>query len=154
MIKAGPTVANVTKYGPATVALSFPEKLLSHFDPVMALALLVGLFAGMVWRAGDQRAKGETWSVVRDDFLVSCLIGLANLVAAAIVVDTVGVPPLYAIGIAMVIAAKGTDAMAWFADRFMPGRSPRLPSTTQRGDGTPAVPNDDLEGLARKLDDE
>lgn len=112
----------MTKYGPPAVALSFPEQLLRHFDPVEATALLVGLLAGVLWRAGDRRAKGETWSGIFDDLTVSCLIGLSNLIAAAIVVNVVGVPPLYAIGVAMVIAGKGPDAMAWFAERYMPGR--------------------------------
>lgn len=149
------TGATVVKYGPAVVALSFPQKVLSLFDPVMALALLVGAVAGITWRAGDRRAKGETWDKIGDDILVSCLIGLANLVAAAIAVDIAGVPPLYAIGIAMVIFGKGTDAMEWFADRYMPSRRfrPDVPSTTQRGDGTPAKPDPALDDLARRLDD-
>lgn len=116
------TGAAVVKTIPPVLALSFPQQILAHFDPVMCLALLVGLFAGVVWRAGDQRAKGETWAEIADDLAVSCLIGLANLIIAAIIVDIVGVPPLYAIGIAMVVAGKGPDAMAWFADRYMPGR--------------------------------
>lgn len=116
------TGATVAKYGPAAAALSFPEILLSHFDPIMALALLFGLFAGVLWRAGDARAKGEAWRDIRDDLAVSCLIGLANLIIAAIVVNLAGVPPLYAIGIAMVVAGKGPDAMEWFSARFMRGR--------------------------------
>lgn len=148
------TGATVTKYGPAAVALSFPQQLLSHFDPVMAVALLVGAVAGVTWRAGDQRAKGETWNAIGDDVLVSCLIGLANLIAAAIVVDSAGVPPLYAIGIAMVIFGKGTDAMAWFAERYMPGRPPRIPDDAIRHDGTPAKSNDELDKLVKRLDDE
>lgn len=112
----------MVKYAPPVVALSFPDTLSQHFDPVTALAILVGLLAGVVWRAGDLRNKGETWDKVRNDFVTSCLIGLGNFIIAAIVVDIVGVPPLYAIGIAMVVAAKGPDAMQWFADRYMPGR--------------------------------
>lgn len=114
----------MVKYGPPLIALSFPQQLLSHFDHVMAVALLVGLLAGVLWRAGDARGKGETWDEIRDDVLVSCLIGLANLIIAAIVVSIMGVPPLYAIGVAMVVAGKGPDAMAWFEKRFMGGRTP------------------------------
>lgn len=85
----------------------------------MAVALLVGLLAGVLWRAGDARKKGETWVEIKDDLAVSCLIGLANLIIAAIVVSLAGVPPLYAIGVAMVVAGKGPDAMAWFERRIM-----------------------------------
>lgn len=109
----------VAKYGPAAVALTFPERVWSQFDPIMALALLVGLVAGVLWRAGDARKKGETWDGIRNDLAVSCLIGGANLIIAAIVVNVTGVPPLYAIGVAMVVAGKGPDAMAWFERRFI-----------------------------------
>ena len=85
----------------------------------MGVALLVGLLAGVLWRAGDARQKGETWDAIRDDLTVSSLIGLANLIIAATVVSIAGVPPLYAIGIAMVVAGKGPDAMAWFERRFI-----------------------------------
>ncbi len=117
------TGAAVVKYGPPVIALSFPEQVASHFDPVMAGALLVGLLAGVLWRAGDARKKGETWVEIKDDVTVSCLIGLANLIIAAIVVHLAGVPPLYAIGVAMVVAGKGPDAMAWFERRFIGSRN-------------------------------
>lgn len=144
----------MAKYEPAAVALSFPQQLMAMFDPVMAVALLVGAVAGVTWRAGDRLAKGAAWASIRNDVTVSCLIGLANLVVAAIVVDIAGVPPLYAIGVAMVIYGKSTDAMSWFAERYMPGHPRSVPTTTQRGDGTPKLPNPDLEKLARKLDDD
>ena len=147
------TGASVAKVGPPAIALSFPERILEHFDPVMALALLIGLAAGVVWRAGNQRSQGAAWAKIRDDFAVSCLVGLANLVAAAIVVDTLGVPPLYAIGVAMVIAAKGTDGMQWFAERYLPDRDRRKVDTFDGRDGTPLERNPGLDDLAERLDD-
>lgn len=119
MISAAKVGGAAAKYGPGAVALTFPERVWMQFDPVMALALVVGLIAGVLWRAGDARKKGETWVGIRDDLVVSCLIGLANLIIAAIVVQIAGVPPLYAIGVAMVVAGKGPDAMEWFARRFL-----------------------------------
>lgn len=118
----------MAKYGPAAIALSFPEQikaLVGMVDLVTVLAIMFGLLAGVVWRAGDQHAKGEAWAEIKRGLIVSCLIGLGNFIIAAIVVDIAGVPPLYAIGIAMVIAAKGPDAMKWFAERYMPGHPPR-----------------------------
>lgn len=119
MITATNAGGAVAKYGPAAVALTFPDRVWSQFDPVMALALVVGLVAGVLWRAGDARKRGETWEGIRNDLVVSCLIGLANLIIAAIVVQLAGVPPLYAIGVAMIVAGKGPDAMLWFERRFM-----------------------------------
>jgi len=144
--------ATVAKIAPPAVALTFPERLWALFDPVMLLALVVGLLAGVLWRAGDARKRGHAWEGIRNDLAVSCLIGLANLVMAAIVVHGTGVPPLYAIGVAMIIAGKGPDAMVWFERRFI-GNSPAVPQAAQSGlDGTPAAPNSDLEALTKKLD--
>lgn len=118
MISAHDAGAMVAKVGPPAVALTFPDRIWLQFDPIMALALLVGLAAGVLWRAGDARKKGETWDGIRNDLAVSLLIGGANLIIAAIVVNISGLPPLYAIGVAMVVAGKGPDAMAWFERNF------------------------------------
>lgn len=119
MITGHDAGAVVAKIGPPALALTFPERIFSQFDPLMALALAIGLIAGVLWRAGDARKRGGTWGGIRNDLVVSALIGMANLVIAAIVVQIMGVPPLYAIGVAMVVAGKGPDAMAWFERRFM-----------------------------------
>lgn len=153
MISAHDAGATVAKIAPPAVALSFPERIFSEFDPLMALALVVGLTAGVLWRAGVARKRGETWDGIRNDLVVSVLIGGANLIIAAIVVQLMGVPPLYAIGVAMVVAGKGPDAMAWFERRFIgsdvPG--PRLPEPP--GDvGVPRLPNPEIDDLLRRLD--
>ncbi len=151
MISAHNAGATVAKIGPPAVALTFPERIFSQFDPVMALALVVGLVAGVLWRAGDARKRGETWNGIRNDLVVSVLIGGANLIIAAIVVQIAGVPPLYAIGVAMIVAGKGPDAMAWFERRFMGGTvpPPPMPPTDV---GVPRIPNSEHTRLLEQLD--
>ena len=156
MISAHDAGATVAKVGPAAVALTFPEKIFAQFDPIMALALVVGLIAGVLWRAGDARKRGETWNGIRNDLVVSCLIGGANLIIAAIVVQVAGVPPLYAIGVAMIVAGKGPDAMAWFERRFIGSSvpAPTPPLGNGHGDvGAPKLPNPSHTELLERLDD-
>ena len=151
MISAHDAGATVAKIGPAAVALTFPEKVFSELDPLMALALVVGLVAGVLWRAGDARKRGDTWNGIRNDLVVSCLIGGANLIIAAIVVHLSGMPPLYAIGVAMVVAGKGPDAMAWFERRFLGAPLPPAPMPPTDV-GTPRIPNPEHTRLLEQLD--
>jgi hypothetical protein len=152
MISAHDAGATVAKIGPPAVALSFPDRIFAEFDPITALALVVGLTAGVLWRAGDARKRGDTWDGIRNDLVVSVLIGGANLIIAAIVVQLMGVPPLYAIGVAMIVAGKGPDAMAWFERRFI-GVSSAPVSQETTDVGIPRSPNPELDELARRLDD-
>lgn len=152
MISAHDAGATVAKVGPAAVALTFPERIFAQFDPIMALALVVGLIAGVLWRAGDARKRGDTWDGIRNDLVVSILIGGANLIIAAIVVQLMGVPPLYAIGVAMIVAGKGPDAMLWFERRFMGGEAPRQPQPPSDV-GVPRLPNPEIDKVLDRLRD-
>lgn len=117
--------STAVKTMPGAAAVSLPSQLVDSFDPLTALAIALGLVAGAMWRAGDQRGKGETWDKIRNDLLVSALTGMANFIVSAIAVNIAGVPPLYALGIATVVAAKGPDALVWFRQKFF-GDGPPL----------------------------
>jgi hypothetical protein len=119
MAVADNLAAASVKYAPTAAIAGVLDRMTQTFDPFILCAILIGLVAGATWRAGDARKKGETWDEIRDDLLISLMTGLANFIIAVIVSAVSGGGPIAALGLAMVIGAKGTDAMSWFADRFM-----------------------------------
>lgn len=90
----------------ATGALAVNDPML-----VKAGAVLVGLAFGALWRAGSLTSEGKGWTAVRKDLLVSSLIGGANAVLALSLVELMGIRPLPAMGIGVLVGATGLRAL-------------------------------------------
>lgn len=93
------------------VTASEPNAIL---DPVILIAILIGLVAGAMWRAGYLRETQKAgWGIVSGDLINSGLAGFANAIAALFVTHWLEGGVLIALGVAMLIAATGVRALLW-----------------------------------------
>lgn len=82
-------------------------------DPVTIAAVAVGLLAGALWRIGDMTSDKRPWKEIKSDLVTSAFTGLANAIIAMAIIEWVSAGPLYALGIAAVTGASGTQMLKW-----------------------------------------
>ena len=145
-----------TQYGVPAAGVAVAEYTIGGIDLITAGAIVVGLAAGAVLRNSRYVTADAGWKAIRKDLVISMMSGMANFIIAGIAVAlgtlaVPGFPVLAAAGVGLFFGYQGPDAINWFNERFFSYRPHKSREPTYGA--KPPEPPDDLEDLARKLDE-
>ena len=152
---ASNALASSGKYSVPAAGVAVADLTIEGFDLVTAGAVVVGLIAGAILRSSRHVSENAGWAVIRKDWLISIMSGLANFILASITVATGKLaipdfPVLAAAGVGLFFGHQGPDAVNWFNRRFFQHEPAKPTYAAPPPTDTPP----DLERLARKLDEE
>ncbi|WP_375290420.1 hypothetical protein [Qipengyuania sp.] len=122
-------------------------------------AIVIGLIGGAVIRVSVLVQMEATRDRIQRDIRVSSLAALANFIIAGIMVAggslvVPGFPELAAAGIGLVVGFRGNDNLPDFARKWAKIDVGEIRKGLYRADPPPRDTPEELEQLARKLDDD
>lgn len=114
------------------LSFSIPLSLSSlSIDLTWTLFIIIGLTIGWMARIGRMVEEKKNWSDIRQDIIVSLLIGGGNGLLATIIIFAFGLNYLQGVGVAFLCAFAGIKtldtAVKWLFRKFMEDIKNELP---------------------------
>lgn len=81
------------------------------FEPIIIVSVIIGLLGGALWRLSGLVKESKSTKEIKSDFFVSLLAGTANTIICLVVIEYYDATPLFALGIAVLVGATGTEAV-------------------------------------------
>lgn len=127
-------LATALKYGPAPSAAATlaVEGDGPFVDPVLLLAIGIGLLAGIMWRAARLHSDSSRWDEVSRDLISSGLSFLANGILALMIVQWLDWGVIPALGVGMLVGATGVKAIMWAQQEFFQWLGHRVRGSSDR----------------------